>query len=368
MMEEALLKSEERAVFALRSLYRQYGYLPFKMSKFEEYDLYVQNKDFLISDRIITFNDTNGKLMALKPDVTLSIVKNGEDIKGVKQKVYYNENVYRISGSTHQYKEIMPTGLECIGDIDAYDIFEVVFLAGKSLQTISEDFVLDISHLGVLTSVFNSIGADQRLRREVFECIAKKNRHDIASVCEKYGVPPDVAELFATLASLYGTPKDVLEKLYPLCQSEEANAAYRELATLASLLDGTDLKNRVRFDFSIVSDSNYYNGIVFKGFLNGICEGVLSGGQYDNLLHRMGRKAGAVGFALYLDLLEELNTYKSGYDVDVLLLYDDSTDIEKLIRKSRELTDAKKCVSAQKSIPPKMRYRELLDLRGNKND
>ena len=94
MIEEAILKNEEKAVFKLRSLYKKYGYMPFKMSKFEEYDLYVRNKDFLISDRVITFNDTNGKLLALKPDVTLSIIKNGEDEVGVKQKVYYNENVY----------------------------------------------------------------------------------------------------------------------------------------------------------------------------------------------------------------------------------------------------------------------------------
>ena len=65
MREQDILKSEEKAVFALRSLYKEYGYLPFKMSKFEEYDLYVRNKDFLVSDAVITFNDTNGTLLAL---------------------------------------------------------------------------------------------------------------------------------------------------------------------------------------------------------------------------------------------------------------------------------------------------------------
>ncbi|MBQ5649696.1 MAG: ATP phosphoribosyltransferase regulatory subunit, partial [Clostridia bacterium] len=100
-MNKDILKNDEKAVYALRTLFRQYGYLPFKMSKFEEYDLYVKNKDFLVSDKVITFSDTNGKLMALKPDVTLSIIKNGEDEAGCKQKVYYNENVYRVSGSTH---------------------------------------------------------------------------------------------------------------------------------------------------------------------------------------------------------------------------------------------------------------------------
>ena len=81
MIDENLLKREEKAIITLRSLYRKYGYMPYKMNKFEEYELYMRNKEFLVSDRIITFNDTNGKLLALKPDVTLSIIKNGEDIK-----------------------------------------------------------------------------------------------------------------------------------------------------------------------------------------------------------------------------------------------------------------------------------------------
>lgn len=90
-----LLKNEERAVFALRALYRRYGYVGYKMSQFEEYDLYVRNKDFLLSDRIITFSGSGGRLLALKPDVTLSIVKNAPDAPGAVQKLYYNENVYR---------------------------------------------------------------------------------------------------------------------------------------------------------------------------------------------------------------------------------------------------------------------------------
>ena len=145
------LNNQERAIFALRALYRSYGYTQFKMSKFEEYDLYARNKDFLVSDSVITFTDTTGKLMALKPDVTLSIIKNSRDTARTVQKLYYNENVYRVSGSTHDFKEIMQTGLECIGDLDAYDICEVVTLAAASLNLISPKFSLDISHLGLLS-------------------------------------------------------------------------------------------------------------------------------------------------------------------------------------------------------------------------
>ena len=92
MDADLFLKNEERAVFRLRELYRRHGYLPYKMSKFEEYDLYVRNKSFLVSDHILTFTDVDGKLMALKPDVTLSILKNCQGGPGL-QKVYYHENV-----------------------------------------------------------------------------------------------------------------------------------------------------------------------------------------------------------------------------------------------------------------------------------
>lgn len=61
MTTAQIWRSEEQAVFALRGLYQCYGYTPYKMSRFEEYDLYVRNKDFLISDRIITFSGEGGQ-------------------------------------------------------------------------------------------------------------------------------------------------------------------------------------------------------------------------------------------------------------------------------------------------------------------
>ena len=76
MIDTSILSFSEKAVFSMRNLFLKSGYRQFKMSKFEEYDFYSKNKDFLVADGVITFNDTNGKLLALKPDVTLSIIKN----------------------------------------------------------------------------------------------------------------------------------------------------------------------------------------------------------------------------------------------------------------------------------------------------
>ena len=361
-MNDILLKNEEKAVFALRSLYSKYGYLPFKMSKFEEYDIYVQNKDFLVSDRVITFNDTNGKLLALKPDVTLSIIKNTTDEPGCKQKVYYNENVYRVSQSTHQFKEIMQAGLECIGDIDAYDIFEAVYLAAKSLDTVSNDFVLDISHMGIVSSILALAGDKGDFKDEAVKLISQRNSHEMDALCKRYELDKNVSDKICSLVNMYGSMEEVLERLDEICITEESKKEFSDLKNLCLLLCKTEYADKIRIDFSVLNDMSYYNGIVFKGFLNGIFDSVLSGGRYDKLLHRMGRRSGAVGFALYLDLLCELDTDKRLYDVDTLIIYGDTTDASLVSHVAASCIKDGKRVSAQKSIPSKLRYREILDL------
>ncbi len=363
-MNQAYFKPEERAVFGLRSLYRAYGYLPFKMSKFEEYDLYVRNKDFLVSDRIITFNDVGGELLALKPDVTLSIIKNGEDSPGCKQKVYYNEHVYRPSGTSRRFKEILQTGIECIGDIDAYDICEVVTLAAASLATVSPHFVLDVSHLGVLSALMDEISPSEAFRRTVTACMADKNPHDLARACAEAGVSSEDTEALCGFVSIHGEMDTVLGRLSVLCRRyPSTQPALARLSMLRDHLMATPYADRIRFDFSIINDMNYYNGIVFCGFLDGICEGVLSGGQYNKLMARMGRRAGAVGFALYLDLLEGLDTAAPAHDVDVLLLYDKSMSPAAVAAAVARLQAEGKTVSAQRAVPEHIRFGCVLDMR-----
>ena len=362
MTDSKLPTSVEKTAVILRSIYKQYGYLPFKMSKFEEYDLYVRNKEFLVSDHVITFNDTDGRLLALKPDVTLSIIKNGTYEPGCKQKVYYSENVYRVSHKTHRFKEFMQSGIECIGDTDISDVYEVVSLAAKSLAVFSQDYVLDISHLGILSRVLGAASSDPTFKEEATRLIAEKNRHEIEVLCKKHAVTAEDTATITELVGIYGDAKDVLPRLEPICDRAGAMDAYGELKVLCELLSASEAKGNVKLDFSVVNDMNYYNGIVFKGFLEGIPEGVLSGGEYGTLMERMGKSAGAIGFAIYLDLLEELLVSTREYDVDVLIIYSDKTDVSKMLAVKERLIADGKIVSAQRAVPEKIRYKEIIKL------
>ncbi len=362
MIFEKCLKNEEKILFNLRYLYTQYGYLPFKMSKFEEYDFYAKNKEFLVSDSVITFTDTHGRLLALKPDVTLSIIKNATEEKGAKNKVYYNENVYRVSGSAREYKEIMQAGLECIGDLDLYDMYEVVSLSAKSLGAISSDYVLEISHMGILSALLDTVTTDNEFKSLAVNCIKKKSEHELLECCEKYGASDEATRMLTSLIKLYGTPSDVCERLKAMKVSPEFENATEELCQLCQLLKNTEEYKNIRLDFSIVSDMNYYNGIVLAGYINGVCECVLFGGRYDKLISKMGKKGGGVGFAIYTDLLASLGKDNKEYDVDVLLIYKPTTPITRVQKMVEDLVAQGKTVSVQMSIPKSLRYRELKEM------
>lgn len=354
-MTELTIRNDEQVVFVLRSLYETYGYKLFKMTKFEEYDLYVKNKDFLICDNIITFNDTNGRLMALKPDVTLSIIKNKSE-KGSLKKVYYNENVYRVSKGTNSFKEIMQVGLECIGDVDSYCISEVLTLACESLCRISDRCVLSISDLDIIFEIFEKENIDPELCGKLLELMGSKNVHELCSVCKENKIGDETVSVLCEMINLFGCPDRVFAKLNKLLPNNE------KVRRFESTVESVNEKYRsmIEIDFSTVGDSKYYNGIAFKGFVDGVSGSVLSGGQYDKLMKKMKHGDKAIGFAIYLDMLEFLNEAHKEYDVDIALLYQNGCDVKKLNEQISALTDSGNTVIALKSIPDDLKYRKLM--------
>ncbi len=357
---EKVLTGSERAVYALRALYKSYGYAQYKMSKFEEYDLYVSNKDYLISDAVITFTDTDGKLLALKPDVTLSIIKNGKDNPLDVKKVCYGENVYRPSKGTRSFKEIMQVGLECQGDIDDYIKTEVVMLAVKSLKSISDEYALDISHLGIVSAVIDQLKLSSTTNNKILEYLGEKNVQAISNLLSEQGVSASQRELLLHIAGIYGSAESVVERLKKVELPEKAKAYLIQLEQLIINLKNLGLVDGVNIDFSVVNDMKYYNGIVFKGFIAGVPTGILSGGQYDNLMQKMGKKSGAIGFAVYLDELENLSDGNEKYDADVVVLYDDNTDIKKVVSEVQKIIKGGESVFTTKNSPDKLRYKRLI--------
>ena len=361
-LDNGILDTTQKNIFTLLPIYSGYGYTRYKMSKFEEYDLYSKNKDFLVSDSVITFTDTNGKLMALKPDVTLSIVKNSDKAADSVEKLYYNENVYRVSKGTESFKEITQVGLECIGNVGNYEVGEVLLLAAESLKALSDRYVLEISHLGILCAFIDSVTPDYKLQKRIRAFANEKNLHSVTELCARNNVPAEKSDALIKLLSLSGGIKKVIPELEKLGADLDIESELSELKSVLAVFKDTDFEENILIDFSAVGDINYYNCVIFNGFIYGIPESVLTGGQYDTLMKKMKKNSRAVGFAVYLDLLERINEDADDFDVDIMLIYSADSDTAEISKAVAQFKNDGKSVFAASNANSRIRAKKTYTL------
>ena len=301
----ANLQPKERASFALRALYEAAGCRKYHMGRFEEYGLYQENRSFLSSEQVITFTDLDGRLLALKPDVTLSIAKTAQPAPGETLRYYYHENVYRPSAESHTFKEISQMGLEILGAVGEAQVQQAVCLAARSLDALGAEWVLEVSHMGYLFGLFDALGVPDAARAKLLEKLREKNAHELRAAAGAAGLADAAADILCSVLSLCGSYADTLAKAAALCRNDAMRAAVAELEALAVPLEKAG--GVIRLDMTLAGEMEYYNGLVFQGYLKALPRPLLKGGRYDLLMQKFTPGAGAIGFAVYLDELDRLS-------------------------------------------------------------
>lgn len=358
LIDTSLIEREEGIALELRGLYEQYGFIKYTMRKFEEYSLYLENKNFLPSEFLITFTDRSGKLLALKPDITLSIVKNSKATKGSSEKLWYRESVYRDDKQTAEFKEINQIGVEVIGSIDALQTAEIIKLGAASLAAVDSDYILNLSHMGWISGMLDGLGVDsERLQQEFLAAVNGKRAHDLKRLAAENGIDPQYIARFAEEV-LFGS--DPLTAAAELTLNFQMERALAELNLAKSLAEAEGFADKLRFEFSFESSTDYYTGIVMQGFVKKLPLPILSGGRYDKLLGKFDRDIGAIGFALYLGRLYAYYAERE-FDIDVLLLYGEQTDYRKVLIKASELRKSGARVRVEREAPSGLRFKEIIN-------
>ena len=308
-LDLSCFRPAERAQLELRAVYEKAGYHKYHMSGFEEYSLYQENRGFLSSDQVITFTDLDGRLLAMKPDVTLGIAKNAQPAPGECKKYYYVEKVYRPSRESRTFKEINQMGLECIGAVDDGVTAQVVQLAVQSLAAAGVPYVLEIGHMGFIKGLLDAVDAPRACRAQLLGFLQSKNAHELQQAALQAGISAWGAQALCGLLELNGPLDNTLCRAREMVKSEGMSAALDEVSALLKVLGGTG--SGLRLDLSLGGEMEYYNGLVFNGYLQGLPRAVVRGGRYDLLARRFTPGAGAIGFAVYLDELERLQAARS---------------------------------------------------------
>jgi tRNA synthetase class II (G H P and S) len=324
------MSKKDLVLLDIRKMYDLYGYKRISLPSFEEYDLYNENKDF-IDRNILTVMSPNGKLLALRPDITLSVAKKISKDQSLKySKIYYQENTYNLTKYTG-YEEDEQLGIELIGKESVFLDFEIVDLAVKSLDIINEKSLIVLSHAGFISSIFDNLNLEYEVKEEIFDCINKKNSHDIKNILENNKfISENVKELIYKIPELSGDLDDITKELSKYGINDNIKKILLELKQLNNLLLKFHKRSKIVFDFSVIKNLNYYNGIILQGYIEGFPNVILTGGRYDRLFEKFGVDTGAVGFAILTDSLKGYYKDEDKNDFEILIAYDDS-NFEKLV-------------------------------------
>ena len=314
----------------INNIFNLYGFHNVQTPTFEFFDIFNKERGSVPSKNLYKFFDREGNTLVLRPDLTPSIAriaaKNYMDVN-VPIKLCYNANTY-INNSELQgkLKEITQLGCELIGDDSVEADAEMVALVVNSLKSAGFDkFLVEIGQVDFYKGLLEECGFEDDVEEELRIRIENKNFFGVEELLDSKDIPSNIKDTFLKLPSLFGS-SDVLAKAKELATNEKSLKAIERLEEVYSILVDYKVADYISFDLGMLSNFNYYTGIIFKAYTYGTGDAIVAGGRYDKLLSQFGKDSAAIGFAVYMDqLIMAMSSQKMESDTDYayeVLIYD----------------------------------------------
>lgn len=320
LFSECALKNETQK--RLAELFEARGYGQVMTPAIEFYDVFGASGAYFLQEDMYKLTDNHGRLMVLRPDCTIPIARlTATRLTGMPMplRLYYCQSVYRLEHSMRgKMSEMFQTGVELIGSNSLRSDLEIVELASAGLSGMSENFRIELCHIGYFKALMDSLSAGKETKEEIRKCIEQKNYPALSDILEQFEGERAVAAL-KYLPRLFGG-EEVFAQAYELFGEDgQAKESLDYLRSIYKALCRLGLSQRVIIDLGLVNQADYYTGIIFRGYFDGVGEPVLSGGRYDNLLHDFGVDLPATGFAINLDPAIRALTAPQSKPVDILV-------------------------------------------------
>ena len=295
----------ERISAAVRDLFSSRGYVPIETPTLEVMD--VMRAGGHMTGVPFKFFDSQGDLLAMRPDVTLQVARMcATRLAGQPGpfRFRYQQRVFREAEGQMRAaaREVTQIGVECIGPSGAEGDAEVLQLFCEALETAGvEDFTIAVATVGVLRALLAASGADAVWSGAVLDAFHASNLVELDRLTgEGCPVPPVFAQALRALPRIRGG-REAIDEARALVAPLGCEDGLDDLAGMCDLLDAAGVGARVRIDFSVMSSFDYYTGIVFEAYAPGLGSPLGSGGRYDNMVGVYGEDRPAAGFAFFLE-------------------------------------------------------------------
>ena len=310
VLQEQLKKSMER-----------YGYHIIQTPTFEFFDIFGKEIGTTPSKDLYKFFDREGNTLVLRPDITPSIARAAAKYFGEEDmpiRLYYMGNTF-INNSSYQgrLKENTQLGAELIGDNSVDADAEIISMAVESLRATGlKEFQLSVGHSDFFTGLMEAAGLDEDAQEELRELISNKNYFGVEEVISTWDMDENLRELFRMLGGFYFSIDEMAKARALAVNYPKILSAIVRLEELHKVLEVYGIDKYVSYELGMVSNYQYYTGIIFSGYTFGSGEPIIKGGRYDKLLSYFGKNAPSIGFAVVVDqLMAALSRQKIQIDV-----------------------------------------------------
>ena len=294
----------------LMDIFRSYGYTEMITPGLEFFDVFNLNSRYFPQENMYKLTDNKGRLLVMRPDSTMPIARvvatRLRDAM-LPLKLCYHQTVYRTEPALKgRSDEIVQAGIELIGSDQKMADLEVISMAAESLKAWGMEFSLEIGHIGIFKELVGRLDATDKEKERIRKLIENKNFPALNDMLDTFGAAPVTAAL-KKLPGLFGG-EEVFEKAEELIPDDGNIIALleelREIYTSVSELYGNE--GNVTVDLGLVNKTDYYTGLIIKGYLQGHGDEVVSGGRYDKLISEFGYDVPAIGFAVNVNAIAKM--------------------------------------------------------------
>lgn len=300
---------KEQLMSRVKNRFQTYGYEQIETSTFESYDLYSNVAGTIPQDEMIKVIDSSGKVLVLRPDVTIPVteeVAKNSLAPGEVKRYFYMLDVFRQSFYNNETKERTQAGVECFGDDSRLADAEIIALAIHTLDDLGDfNFKIEIGHAGFFKKLASRLDIASVDFQKLKQFIQQKNITEIEPFLEELNVDSDVIQAMSTIPLLYGRPSDIIERAQSIILSDTMTEELAYLSEVYDLLKSYGIEDKVVLDLGLINHMNYYTDIIFQGFIENVSNPVLMGGRYNHLAEEFSEDIPAIGFACDIDLLLE---------------------------------------------------------------
>lgn len=357
--EEALWR--EAIINKVQATFASWGYTPIETPSLEV--LSVLQLGGELSKTPFRLFDSDGALLVLRPDVTLPIARMvASRLEKVDEplRFRYTQPVFREEESMRgQAREYTQIGIELIGEDGASSDAEVILLMVDALRACGlKEFTIAICTVGVLRELLSLIvkqgEATQEWQAEVLKACHQNNFVEVANLVRESGISRRYSEALIELLEISGKD-EAIQRCKNLVEPLGCSDGLDNLARTYAVITELGMADFVRIDFSIMSQFDYYTGLVLEAYAPQVGVALGSGGRYNHMLEAFGTSAAAAGFAFSLDrvmlaLLEQgMTATETKVEQDYCFVACDESDPASAFHEASRLRASGKQVLIRKS-------------------